>query len=296
MMKIATHDGVFHADEVFALAVLKLYFEKDDTQVEIVRTRDLSIISKCDVAVDVGGEYDKERMKFDHHQKDKPGKHNNGLPYASFGLVWKDFGDTITSSELVREMVETRLVSPIDAIDSGVSISTPIYDGVYEFGVGQVMSAISAVFGDDESGLAFERALEVARLVILGEIAKAEAKIEGEMKVVEEIQKQKEPDILILDSYVNWEVAVSKCKNIKLVVYPDKESTRWCIQVARDNLEIFGQDRINFPENWRGLSNSELVQVSGVFGSLFCHTAGFFAVANDKESALELAQKTINIT
>jgi uncharacterized UPF0160 family protein len=35
-MKASTHDGRFHADEIFALAVLKLTF----SDLEIVRSRD----------------------------------------------------------------------------------------------------------------------------------------------------------------------------------------------------------------------------------------------------------------
>ena len=69
IVKIATHDGVFHADEVFALAVLKLYFEKEHKQIEIIRTRDLERISSCDIAVDVGGKYSHKEQVYDHHQK-----------------------------------------------------------------------------------------------------------------------------------------------------------------------------------------------------------------------------------
>ncbi len=35
---------------------------------EIVRTRDPSLLSGCDVVVDVGGEFDPARHRYDHHQ------------------------------------------------------------------------------------------------------------------------------------------------------------------------------------------------------------------------------------
>lgn len=36
---------------------------------EVVRTRDPERLAECDVVVDVGGEYDPERHRYDHHQR-----------------------------------------------------------------------------------------------------------------------------------------------------------------------------------------------------------------------------------
>lgn len=36
---------------------------------EVVRTRDPELLAECDVVVDVGGEYDPERHRYDHHQR-----------------------------------------------------------------------------------------------------------------------------------------------------------------------------------------------------------------------------------
>jgi uncharacterized UPF0160 family protein len=69
IVRIVTHDGFIHADEVFALAVLKIYFEKVGKEMEIIRTRDLEKIAKADMAVDVGNEYD-HKKNCDHHQKE----------------------------------------------------------------------------------------------------------------------------------------------------------------------------------------------------------------------------------
>ncbi|MGH2895464.1 MAG: MYG1 family protein, partial [Solirubrobacteraceae bacterium] len=53
-MLIATHDGSFHADEVFAIAALGLLGEP----FEVVRTRDRDVLARADVRVDVGFRYD----------------------------------------------------------------------------------------------------------------------------------------------------------------------------------------------------------------------------------------------
>lgn len=36
---------------------------------EIIRTRDPAQLAECDVVVDVGGEFDPKRHRYDHHQR-----------------------------------------------------------------------------------------------------------------------------------------------------------------------------------------------------------------------------------
>jgi uncharacterized UPF0160 family protein len=50
-VRLATHNGTFHADDVFGVAVLQLLHPG----AELVRTRDPETIAKADFAVDVGG-------------------------------------------------------------------------------------------------------------------------------------------------------------------------------------------------------------------------------------------------
>nr|KAF6367714.1 hypothetical protein mMyoMyo1_001667 [Myotis myotis] len=65
--RIGTHNGTFHCDEALACALLRLLPEYQDA--EIVRTRDPEKLASCDVVVDVGGEYDPQRHRYDHHQR-----------------------------------------------------------------------------------------------------------------------------------------------------------------------------------------------------------------------------------
>lgn len=67
--KAVTHNGVFHADEVFAIALLC----KFDNVSSITRTRDsLEIEKACKdehiIVVDCGNDYNPLMMNFDHHQ------------------------------------------------------------------------------------------------------------------------------------------------------------------------------------------------------------------------------------
>ena len=87
-MIIATHSGKFHADDAWAVAVLDILYPGS----EIIRTRDQSLIDAADFAIDVGGTWDPATGRFDHHQKGFDVTRQSGVPYASAGLVWKEYG------------------------------------------------------------------------------------------------------------------------------------------------------------------------------------------------------------
>ncbi|GMA61578.1 hypothetical protein GCM10025859_20180 [Alicyclobacillus fastidiosus] len=128
-MVIGTHHGKFHADEVFAVAILKQFYP----DAKVVRSRDDDILSHCDIVVDVG------RGKYDHHSTDKVYR-DNGIPYASAGLIWRDFGHecvdrlgTSADANRVVQTVDERLIQAIDAIDNGVDLDRdPRIKGISE--------------------------------------------------------------------------------------------------------------------------------------------------------------------
>ncbi len=96
--KILTHNGVFHADEVTAVAILLAIPEFRNAQ--IVRTRDAKVFATADVVVDVGGKFDEKTMRYDHHQPDfkvmytGPGARsvNTSSPMSAVGIVWQFHG------------------------------------------------------------------------------------------------------------------------------------------------------------------------------------------------------------
>ncbi len=64
-MRVATHPGGFHADDVFAIAALRLVHG----DLEVVRSRDPEVLAAADLRVDVGGRYAPATGDFDHHQR-----------------------------------------------------------------------------------------------------------------------------------------------------------------------------------------------------------------------------------
>ena len=85
MLIVATHNGTFHADDVFAYAILKA---ATDGRLELVRSRDARHLAGADVVFDVGGTFDREARRYDHHMRDKPHR-DSGEPFSSAGLVWR---------------------------------------------------------------------------------------------------------------------------------------------------------------------------------------------------------------
>lgn len=74
ILKIITHNGTFHSDEVFSIALL-LQFLKDYASVDIIRTRDLVLIEKQQenpsiYVLDIGSKLNADFLNFDHHQSD----------------------------------------------------------------------------------------------------------------------------------------------------------------------------------------------------------------------------------
>lgn len=103
--QIITHDGLFHADEVFADAILedllpqymKVGVADRVKYVDRIRTREQEVlkdamIAKNKMLLDVGGKYNFDLSNLDHHQQGGAGKRENGISYAAAGLVWKHYG------------------------------------------------------------------------------------------------------------------------------------------------------------------------------------------------------------
>ena len=128
---MVTHSGRFHADDVFAIALLRMVPEWKAAK--LIRTRDEEIIKKADLVVDVGGIYNPAQNRFDHHQTGGALNYENGIPYSGLGLVWKQFGEQVCGSKEVAQMITEKLVQQIDAMDCGLSIETPNIVGVAEY-------------------------------------------------------------------------------------------------------------------------------------------------------------------
>jgi uncharacterized UPF0160 family protein len=133
---VATHDGLFHVDDVVAVAIIKNFWDVLTDlrgEVKVVRTRNPQSLAKADIVLDVGAVYDPAKGRYDHHQRGGAGSRENGVPYATAGLVWKAFGAMICNCEFVAQLVDQTLIQGIDALDTGVRLTSEIVQGSIPF-------------------------------------------------------------------------------------------------------------------------------------------------------------------
>jgi uncharacterized UPF0160 family protein len=291
---VATHNGKFHADDVFAVATLSLWADKERRKITVVRTRDPVIINKADIAVDVGFIYDASKNRFDHHQKGGAGKHDNDIPYASFGLVWKHYGQKLCPEDTAN-IVEKKLVIPIDAQDNGINLSDYKQHGFSGYTLDDAVDALRLA-GGDHVDTVFARAVNFGKEILKGEINNAKAEISGMEKTEVAIKEQGYPTVLVLDKYIKWGEAARKYESIKFVVYLHNNGNDWCVQSVMGNPNDYTSDRIKFPHDWWGVEGEELAKISGIQEAMFCSNQGWFATAKTKEAAIEMAKKALKVS
>jgi uncharacterized UPF0160 family protein len=300
--KLVTHNGSFHADDLFACAVLSMVLQKSGIKFEIIRTRDTNVVKNGDYVFDVGGIYDPKLNRFDHHQKNGAGyRSHNNIPYASFGLVWKHFGmDLCDNNKDVWSIIDSKIVAPIDAIDNGFDIAKPKYGNIMPYGAEQVSLIFSPTWEEDESRVDDIFRDEVTRMVriLRREIQVAKSDILGKHYIRKAYQNATNKEIIELSNtfprYL-YQDTLSSFKEPIYVIYESRHSKIWKIEAIQKSPTTL-ESRRPFPENWRGFLNGDpqLVEITGVSDILFCHRNGFLLTVKSKEGALKLAEIALN--
>lgn len=91
--KIVVHDGIFHADDVFCVALLKECYDENITVRRVPHNADFRKYGNDTLVCDVGGAYDGE-YKFDHHQINIRKLSTKELR-AAIGLLWDSYGNEL---------------------------------------------------------------------------------------------------------------------------------------------------------------------------------------------------------
>lgn len=310
-MKLATHNGTFHADDIFGVTVLD-YLEPFS---EIIRTRDPKIIASADYAVDVGGVWDPAKGQFDHHQKGFTGKRESGVGYASAGLVWAHHGAAFVSklipkislqlAEYVAAGIDDELVQYIDMEDTGELNCAP---GI--FGLSAILSNFNMNWMDDErlikisqqtgSDLAVERAqLQLSRFneaieFVFDILSRAisnkvcEASAAEKVRLSECIEDGKV--LMLTNGGLPWSKVVhEEMPELLFVIYPDSTDSQFQIRTVPIEPESFVA-RKDLPASWAGLRDTDLAAMSGVEDAVFCHNGLFIAGAKSLDGAMSLAK------
>jgi len=320
---ILTHDGKFHADDVFSVATLSIL---NDGKIKITRSRNPETIEKFlkagDIIVDNGRDYNPEKNIFDHHQEGGAGARESGVPYAGFGLIWKHFGRQVclkeikkqnsefkkaeenkTADELnlnetveyVWQQVDSGIVSNIDATDTGYTDYYSEKTHSSAFAPDKIVGSFVPNWREDyaEADKIFANLSKAAEILIKREIKVSYDRFLAKNIIEETYQNSPDKRLIIFKRGYPWkEILVEKPEPL-YVVFPTINNDGWMVQavpVKKDSQEV----RKPFPQSWRGKTDSELEKVSGVKSAKFCHNAGFLAGAHDFEGIKQLAQKALD--
>jgi uncharacterized UPF0160 family protein len=306
---VTTHDGIFHADDVFACMVVSNYHR----DCLIVRTRDQKTIENSMITIDVGGKYDGEKY-FDHHQKEGAGARLNGIQYASFGLVWMAYSLPYVTSYLkkinlamslndkrkISEMIDQRFIQWIDAGDTG---SNQLIHGQMAT-VFDIINAFNPPWYDEERITpavrltAFHNAMEIAKTILNNEIEKCIGIVLSTDYVIG-ADMHMDDEIMLLEKHVPWQDIVfssefaERYSNLKYVIYPGSsgENTWYVVCVPTEKGGF--NSRKPFPEDWAGLRDSELDSVCGIDKSVFCHNGRFICGNKTQHGALLMANRSL---
>ena len=311
---IATHSGSFHADDVFGVAVLMGVFPTHT----LIRTRNNEKIEAADFAVDVGGLWDLDTGRFDHHQRGfkgaRPprlvdGVETPGVGYASAGLVWSAYGaayvealaqrhafelDAPAMAEITRS-IDSSLVQYLDIVDTGQGDVAP---GI--FGLSALIAQLNTHWME-EKGLdattkaqlqesRFREAMAIVRKFLDSAIIKKVAQLRA-MDIVRQAPKLLDGKVLHLqEGGMPWtRVVVDEMPEVMFVIYPDSDGDQFQIKTVPVEAGSF-TTRLDLPKSWAGLRDQELAAVSGVADSVFCHMNLFIGGAKSLAGAMALAE------
>lgn len=293
LANVITHDGEFHADEVLAIVILNHVFGF----VNLYRCSTVPPnVNEETIIVDIGN------GKFDHHQKFGNGTRKNGVPYASAGLIWKEYGHKligdIATQHYIWYQVDKYLIQGIDAIDNGAM--PPSNYPAKPMSISMIIKSFNPDWDDTTSyNEAFLKAASIMEIFFSNTLKHSYSKAKAITLIEEAINKTNGP-IMVLEKFIPWKDALlssenPKAKNIKFIVFP---SERGGYNVRAVPLESNGhQFRTPFPEHWCGLNDKQLQKITGVNDAIFCHAKGFLAGAKTVDGAIKMAQialKTAN--
>ncbi|WP_378955989.1 MYG1 family protein [Pelosinus sp. sgz500959] len=288
---LGTHSGKFHADDVMATAILRLLLG----DIKVTRTRDDNILKKLDLV------YDISLGEFDHHQLTKELRENN-IPYASCGLVWREFGSRVIQkfnsqfeeNDIISifDYVDKNLVQGIDATDNGIDIKSEIK----VTSITDIIQSFNPTWdSNDSQDEAFEEATHYATEVIKRIISRQVSVIKARSIVNDAFENRTINEIMILKNGCPWLHQLLKIdlnNEVLFVISPSDDNAEYKIQTVKKTVDTF-EARKDLLESIRGKSSEEINSIIKIDDSIFCHKAGFIASTKSMESALKIAKLSI---
>ena len=255
---IATHNKMFHADEIAAIALLEIF---TDFEIEVERVNhDTNDFFKYDFVIDIGKTFDGKKH-FDHHQY-KGGK-------SSAGLIW----DYIDLNKQYPKI--SKLIDLIDRNDVGI-------EKAKEFEFSSLIKCYNTRnLNSQEQEDQFFEALKFAKTVLISMKLMADEIIKAKQIVNESFVFDRNPKILELSQFTPyWTTYINgvTMPYIKAVVWEDEEENNWKVKVPSKTVG-------SFELNGKTLKNDTTME--------FVHSSGHFAIAKDETTMIKYLSKNI---
>ena len=266
---IVTHDGVFHAHDVFACAMLQGGFDC------IIRTRDSEIIEKLgnidgNIVIDVG---EKAEGRFlDHHQ------------YQGYRDLESMFPESVLKCMTPSQIRVLESVARLDCGEHDMDIATT------------AISSFNPQWDEprtaDSYNIAFKKAMKAATSILATpevwiEVADnkrrfEESKDHAQCYVLDRIFQTGESGYIVLDYGMPWMETVLKQNQkkyeIDYIVFPDP-SNGWRVRIV--------------PTDFNSFDLRTHYDFTGFDGCFFQHRAGFIAGFNTKEQAVKAVEMAV---
>jgi uncharacterized UPF0160 family protein len=321
--KIITHPGLFHADDVCAVAWLRFWTSPRELPVERRNPAPEELADPSVAVVDVGGQNEPSLRNFDHHQKGGAGKRwDTQIPRASFGQV---FDATSPKEDNQATRFERRVIDGVDALDNGWEPTLEIWnDGQGAVGIkgwlpsqdghklpagrpAQALSLSACIsgFNPEPSASAaardeaFERAVAWVRPVLENEWRAAGSFVAAEKAVKEALLAGGacQDRVLVLNKFVPWNEHVQSRpdqEQLLYVVYPSERGGFCVQQIPKEPCSFEGRKPL--PAAWAGLRGKALADLVGLSAhgpATFCHPGRFIGGAETMDDALRMAAEAI---
>eukprot|EP00189_Rhodosorus_marinus_P004127 CAMPEP_0113965828 /NCGR_PEP_ID=MMETSP0011_2-20120614/7973_1 /TAXON_ID=101924 /ORGANISM="Rhodosorus marinus" /LENGTH=329 /DNA_ID=CAMNT_0000978407 /DNA_START=196 /DNA_END=1185 /DNA_ORIENTATION=- /assembly_acc=CAM_ASM_000156 len=319
-MRIGTHDGAFHCDEALACYMLKKVDKFKSSP--IVRTRDKATLNELECVVDVGGVYDPQTLRFDHHQRGFFETFNTvkKTKLSSAGLVYKHFGRQVIESvldqkiadqdlETVYNKVYSSFIEEVDGVDNGIQQYDTEAPPKYE-----ANSSLSARVGrlnpawDDQNpdyDGCFEKAMELTGSELEDTIKSVyHSWLPGKSILLDAVEGRfkvhPSGEVILLERYCPWKSHLYAVEEelgfkTKYVIYLSANAESWRVHALGIDASSFTL-RKPLPSPWRGLNDKELSAVTGIPDCVFTHMSGFIGGNRTVEGAIQMAAAAMDFS
>lgn len=295
-VRLITHNGIFHADEVIATYILKTVYPNS----KVIRTRDKNIIDLTENSI----VYDVGLGSFDHHQQQKVLR-SNDIPYAAAGLIWREFGSEFISKKVsvgeeislndaytLFNNIDKNIIQGVDALDNGFDIGLN-ENRVSVLSLPQIVSSFNSNWDDEGYQGEFSQALELVTNIFEKEFKRELSKIKALKVVREAFNNRRQKEIINLKGFVPWQehlLSIDKNEEVLFITFPQNNEYR--IQTIPVEIGSFNA-RKPLPLAWAGKTSEALNKSIGIDDAVFAHPNRFIAGAKSLESIQKMAKIAI---